>query len=226
MMYWYPSWMTLHVPSCCPLTLRLVRVSHCDAGRHPAAADRRWPQSGRDLLSGLHPRLWGTFTLRQYINRGSGGESTYHTWRLCNQQMVRNHSQSSRVYLPHSSHNPQWEAFQVLDVINPGRGLKSEGAPKVSFARGKLLQVFMDSLEGRYDKKMNGLIIFSRIFRLVKKPSGLWRNICGVCMCRLCLFFPPAQMHGTHIWMSYNELQHPSAELSPTPSLFVVKYST
>lgn len=59
----------------------------------------------------------------------------------------------------------------MLDVVNPDVRLKSEGAPKVSFVRRKLLQVFMDSLEGRYDKKMNGLIIFSHIFTL-RNPLG------------------------------------------------------
>lgn len=154
-----------------------VCMCWCDTGRHSTAADRRWPQSSRDVLSGLHPRLWRTFALQQHIDRGWGGKSPSNSQSQKAERELKHVSawtqrNGSRlpVYLGHSTHNTHREASQVSNVVNLDCRFKCKGAPEVSFLRGKLLQLFMDRLEGRYDKKTSNLIIFSHIY--TRKSSG------------------------------------------------------
>lgn len=86
-------------------------------------------------------------------------------------EMVKPHWRvSDKVHMAHSTHNTHCETSQVLNVVNPDI-LTVKEPPRFHLVRGKLSQVFMESLEGRYDNKTNGLIIFSHVYAL-KKSSG------------------------------------------------------
>lgn len=114
-----------------------VCLCYCDAGRHSAAANRRRPQSSRDLLSGLHPRLWRAFALQHHINRGWGGKSPSNSQSQRGERDKSRGKVSDKVHMAHSTHNTHCETSQVPNVVNPNCRFNGKGAPKVSFSKRK-----------------------------------------------------------------------------------------
>lgn len=95
--------------------LSSVCVCYCDAGRHPAVAVRRQPQSGRDVLSGLHPRLWRTSALRQHISGGWGGKSPSNSQSQKAEKRVKPRVTHHHVW----THKEQWGRDTVFQSTWP-----------------------------------------------------------------------------------------------------------